>query len=102
MFQTFGVAFPVGTGGPLLLCRRGLLLPLFERLLHALDRLDRLALGIDGHLRAAFGGGLHLGALTLGTVGVPFEEVYLSQLEIGLNPRIERLALTVLHHPLDV
>ena len=102
MFQTFGIVFSIGTGGSFLLRRRGLLLPLFERLFHVLDGFDRLALGIDGHLRAALTGRFHLGALPFGAVGIPFEEVHLAQCEIGLDPCVERFALTVLDHALDV
>jgi len=52
MFQTFGIVFSISTGGSFLLRRRRLLLSLFERLFHILDRLDRLALGIVAVLGA--------------------------------------------------
>lgn len=102
MFQAFGGGVLVAADGAARLCRGGLLLSLFERFLHAFDSLGRLALGIDRHLRAAFTGRLHLGALPLGTVGVPLEEVHLAQREVGLDPCVERFALTVFDHALDV
>lgn len=47
-------------------------------------------------------GRLHLGALLLGVVVVPFEEAHLAQCEIRLDPCVERFALTVLNHAFDV